>query len=326
MEAAVRAGAPSSACEVPSSGDPAPGTLESARARGADDVDACAETSETLSSSAPQTTASPGDARRAPSAAEGASTSVSPLVASASRPPRLVLQEIVQRKKDEADAYHQLVQARMGPAVYAAFLELMSNFRAQRVDRDRLVDRVMHLFGTDRDVCLGFNRFLGPGYVIEWSEQSGGVMGPALSPSACGRKPRPPPAALAAPTEAPASPHDATRTGRAGSARFGGVGTGGVVATVAAEDGEGEGEGGPAEEVAARTAARDALRTALAMRPRSTTGLQMALELADGAGLDEQIEENLRRARCTRQPRDLPPSPTISHHVALLACLSPAGP
>ena len=243
-----------------------------------------------IPSSTPPAGLAPAAAQGATAASTGAPDRATPSDAPAPHPPRWrVLQDIVQRKRDEADVYHILVQDRMGSTVYAAFNQLMHDFRAQRLGRDSLIDSVMHLFRTDREVCLGFNRFLGPGYVIEWGAQEGGVMGPMLSPSVCGRKPpRAEPPAPAAPDEAPASPRSPGP--RPAPAPF--------LPAAAREGGAEDDEAGRApEEVAARTAARDALRTALAMRPRSLDGLQMALELAAGAGLDESREESLRKAR-----------------------------
>ena len=84
-------------------------------------------------------------------------------------------------QKEDAIAYLDAVKLRYEgtPDTYSDFLEVMQGFKSQRVDTPGVIDRVMQLFRGDRELVLGFNQFLPPGYVIEFSEGDGEE--PALS-------------------------------------------------------------------------------------------------------------------------------------------------
>ena len=182
------------------------------------------------------------------------------------------------------------------PQIYASFLEVMHNFKNRRVDTPGVIDRVLQLFRGDRDLILGFNQFLPPGYVIQFTQDAAAepVLSPASSCSPCRRRGlHSGEAAAAAAAAAPVSA--ATRAAAAAAT----VQSADTVADAARRK-----RGRPlltAGEIAARDAARDALLQALSAKPRTITELEMAIEIAEGAGLceynGEAHEEELKRAR-----------------------------
>ena len=176
---------------------------------------------------------------------------------------------------EDALAYLDLVKARYASTLstYASFLDVMHEFKLKRVDTPGVIDRVLHLFHGDRELILGFNQFLPPGYVITMSEAADGVMTPSLSPPAacCSRFSTTPPATKL--PSSPAAPAGTPVDGAPESPRL----------SVAAE--------------AARDAARDALGQALGASPRAVDGLRVAIEVAELAGLEDSNEIELRRAR-----------------------------
>lgn len=76
--------------------------------------------------------------------------------------------------------------------IYDTFLEIMKEFKAQRIDTAGVIQRVKKLFKGHRELILGFNTFLPKGYEIELARVSddedeappSGWGGPTLGPSA----------------------------------------------------------------------------------------------------------------------------------------------
>ena len=56
--------------------------------------------------------------------------------------------------------------------VYDTFLEIMKEFKAQRIDTAGVIQRVKKLFKGHRELILGFNTFLPKGYEIELARVS----------------------------------------------------------------------------------------------------------------------------------------------------------
>jgi paired amphipathic helix protein Sin3a len=52
------------------------------------------------------------------------------------------------------------------PNVYNQFLEIMKEFKAQTINTEGVIKRVTTLFQGHRELILGFNQFLPPGYKI----------------------------------------------------------------------------------------------------------------------------------------------------------------
>lgn len=63
-------------------------------------------------------------------------------------------------------------QFREQPEIYNRFLEIMKEFKSQRIDTPGVIDRVSTLFSGNTNLILGFNTFLPPGYRIEPSSDS----------------------------------------------------------------------------------------------------------------------------------------------------------
>ena len=55
-------------------------------------------------------------------------------------------------------------------ALPAQFLDIMKEFKAQSIDTPDVIDRVLQLFHGHRELILGFDTFLPPGYKIEFSD------------------------------------------------------------------------------------------------------------------------------------------------------------
>lgn len=77
-----------------------------------------------------------------------------------------------QLKVEDALAYLEQVKAQFHcvPRVYNDFLDIMKEFKAQTIDTSEVIRRVSSLFEGHRDLILGFNTFLPPGYKIELRE------------------------------------------------------------------------------------------------------------------------------------------------------------
>ena len=75
-----------------------------------------------------------------------------------------------QRKVEDALAYLDKVKSAYEDRaeMYNCFLDIMKEFKAQRVDTPGVIDRILSLFRGDRALLLGFNTFLPPGYKIEF--------------------------------------------------------------------------------------------------------------------------------------------------------------
>ena len=78
-----------------------------------------------------------------------------------------------QLKVEDALAYLNQVKAKYDrqPHIYNQFLDIMKDFKAQRIDTPGVIDRVLQLFHGQRELILGFNTFLPPGYRIEFTEE-----------------------------------------------------------------------------------------------------------------------------------------------------------
>ena len=55
------------------------------------------------------------------------------------------------------------------PEIYNQFLDIMKEFKAQSIDTPGVIERVLQLFHGHRQLILGFNTFLPPGYKIEFT-------------------------------------------------------------------------------------------------------------------------------------------------------------
>ena len=77
-----------------------------------------------------------------------------------------------QLKVEDALAYlDQVKMAFAGqPHVYNQFLDIMKEFKAQAIDTPGVISRVLQLFHGNRQLILGFNTFLPPGYKIEFDD------------------------------------------------------------------------------------------------------------------------------------------------------------
>jgi paired amphipathic helix protein Sin3a len=77
-----------------------------------------------------------------------------------------------QLKVEDALAYLDQVKMKFEkqPQIYNKFLDIMKEFKAQSIDTPGVIDRVLNLFFGHRELILGFNTFLPPGYKIEFSE------------------------------------------------------------------------------------------------------------------------------------------------------------
>ena len=84
---------------------------------------------------------------------------------------------------EDALAYLDRVRAkfvRAEPHVYNTFLDIMKDFKAQRIDTPGVVQRVVSLFGDDRALVLAFGSFLPSNYRL--SLQRGRVCAPRVRP------------------------------------------------------------------------------------------------------------------------------------------------
>jgi histone deacetylase complex regulatory component SIN3 len=77
-----------------------------------------------------------------------------------------------QLKVEDALAYLDEVKSEFAgqPHVYNRFLDIMKEFKAQTIDTPGVIDGVLQLFHGRRNLIIGFNVFLPPGYKIELSD------------------------------------------------------------------------------------------------------------------------------------------------------------
>lgn len=80
-----------------------------------------------------------------------------------------------QLKVEDALAYLEQVKTQFmdSPHVYNQFLDIMKEFKAQTIDTTEVIKRVSLLFAGHRNLILGFNTFLPPGFKIELREFPG---------------------------------------------------------------------------------------------------------------------------------------------------------
>mmetsp|Transcript_15747 Transcript_15747/g.27617 ORF Transcript_15747/g.27617 Transcript_15747/m.27617 type:complete len:2133 (+) Transcript_15747:330-6728(+) len=79
-----------------------------------------------------------------------------------------------QLKVEDALAYLEQVKTQFAslPHVYNQFLDIMKEFKAQTIGTIEVIKRVSLLFRGHRNLILGFNTFLPPGYKIEMREDA----------------------------------------------------------------------------------------------------------------------------------------------------------
>lgn len=75
-------------------------------------------------------------------------------------------------KVEDALAYLEKVKRQFSDQqnVYNQFLDVMKDFKAQNIDTSEVIKRVSELFRGHKDLILGFNTFLPPGYKIQFTE------------------------------------------------------------------------------------------------------------------------------------------------------------
>lgn len=81
-------------------------------------------------------------------------------------------------KVEDALSYLDKVKAQFGgqPQVYNDFLDIMKEFKSQAIDTPVVISRVSNLFAGQKELIVGFNTFLPPGFkIIE--EDSGQTLG-----------------------------------------------------------------------------------------------------------------------------------------------------
>uniref|UniRef100_A0A2C9K1L6 Paired amphipathic helix protein Sin3a n=1 Tax=Biomphalaria glabrata TaxID=6526 RepID=A0A2C9K1L6_BIOGL len=78
-------------------------------------------------------------------------------------------QQCQRLKVEDALSYLDQVKLQFGnqPQVYNDFLDIMKEFKSQTIDTPGVINRVSNLFNGHRDLIVGFNTFLPPGYKIE---------------------------------------------------------------------------------------------------------------------------------------------------------------
>eukprot|EP00178_Gracilaria_changii_P028053 TRINITY_DN949_c3_g1_i1.p1 TRINITY_DN949_c3_g1~~TRINITY_DN949_c3_g1_i1.p1 ORF type:complete len:1871 (-),score=307.17 TRINITY_DN949_c3_g1_i1:6806-12316(-) len=79
---------------------------------------------------------------------------------------------------EDALAYLEKVKSQFSGqiSVYNQFLDIMKEFKAQSIDTRQVIHRVAELFRGHKELILGFNTFLPPGYNICVTEGSSGVL------------------------------------------------------------------------------------------------------------------------------------------------------
>lgn len=91
------------------------------------------------------------------------------------QPPAGDAQDTPQRRQlkvEDALAYLEKVKIQFADQVnvYNQFLDIMKEFKAQSIDTTEVIRRVSNLFQGHKDLILGFNTFLPPGYKIKVTE------------------------------------------------------------------------------------------------------------------------------------------------------------
>lgn len=81
-------------------------------------------------------------------------------------------------KVEDALAYLEKVKSQFADhiGVYNQFLDIMKEFKAQSIDTTEVICRVSDLFRGHKELILGFNTFLPPGYNICVTEVTSGVL------------------------------------------------------------------------------------------------------------------------------------------------------
>lgn len=81
-------------------------------------------------------------------------------------------------KVEDALAYLEKVKGQFSgqQLVYCEFLSIMKEFKAQEIDTTQVIRGVSDLFRGHKELILGFNRFLPPGYYIRVTEGTSGVL------------------------------------------------------------------------------------------------------------------------------------------------------
>ncbi|KAM9853933.1 paired amphipathic helix protein Sin3a-like [Aulostomus maculatus] len=77
-------------------------------------------------------------------------------------------QQFQRLKVEDALSYLDQVKLRFGnqPQVYNDFLDIMKEFKSQRLGTPGVIGRVSQLFRDHQDLLMGFNKFLPRGYEI----------------------------------------------------------------------------------------------------------------------------------------------------------------
>lgn len=77
-----------------------------------------------------------------------------------------------QLKVEDALAYLDQVRDAfaMQPRIYYSLIDLIRDFKAQSIDTPRVINRIITLFQGRRELILGFNTFLPPGFKIRLAE------------------------------------------------------------------------------------------------------------------------------------------------------------
>ena len=86
----------------------------------------------------------------------------------ARRPGAAASQTSEQARKQEALSYLKELKERLSDKknTYADFLDIMKDFKAQRLDTEGVIKRVKQIFAGHKDLILGFNQFLPRGHEI----------------------------------------------------------------------------------------------------------------------------------------------------------------
>ena len=84
------------------------------------------------------------------------------------RPGAAASQTSEQARKQEALSYLKELKERLSDKknTYADFLDIMKDFKAQRLDTEGVIKRVKQIFAGHKDLILGFNQFLPRGHEI----------------------------------------------------------------------------------------------------------------------------------------------------------------
>ena len=82
-----------------------------------------------------------------------------------------------QLKVEDALQYLDRVKSKFAktPHIYNEFLGIMRQFKSRTIDTPGVIEHVARLFKGSKDLVLGFNAFLPPGYKIEFASDDGSV-------------------------------------------------------------------------------------------------------------------------------------------------------